>query len=61
MATKKTESATKSATTKKTAKPKAETVVYKEQKYTVLERNDRKVCLTDGTIHFWVKACDVED
>lgn len=61
MATKKTESATKSATTKKAVKPKTETVVYKDQKYTVLERNDRKVCLTDGTIHFWVKACDVED
>ena len=58
MATKKE---TKPATTKKPAKPKAETVVYKEQKYTVLERNDRKVCLTDGTIHFWVRATDVQD
>lgn len=53
--------AEKKTTTKKAAKPKTETVVYNKQKYTVLERNDRKVCLTDGTIHFWVKACDVED
>lgn len=61
MATKKTETATNSATTKKAAKPKTETVVYKDQKYTVLDHNDHKVCLTDGTIHFWVKATDVQD
>lgn len=62
MATKKTDtkSATKSDTTKKPAKAKAETVTYKGQKYTVLDRNDRKVCLTDGTIHFWARVGDVE-
>lgn len=63
MATKKTETkpTTKSSTTKKAAKPKADIVTYKGQKYTVLDRNDHKVCLTDGTIHFWVKATDVQD
>ena len=58
MATKKTETKPKTATTKK---PKAETVTYRDQKYTVLERNDHKVKLTDGIIHFWVKADNVED
>lgn len=58
MATKKE---SKTATTRKPAKPKADTVTYKERKYTVMERNDQKVCLTDGTIHFWVRATDVQD
>lgn len=57
MATKKTESKPK-ATTKK---PKADTAVFRGQKYIVLERSDHKVKLTDGTIHFWVKASNVED
>ena len=42
--------------TKKTTKK----VTYKGQKYTVLDRTDDKVMLTDGQIHFWVKAKDVE-
>lgn len=46
--------------TKKTTQKKADTVVYRGQKYTVLERNDHHVCLTDGLIHFWVKVKDVE-
>ena len=57
MATKNTETKPK-ATTKK---PKAEAVTYRGRKYTVLERTDHKVKLTDGTIHFWVKADNVED
>ena len=36
------------------------TVTYKGQKYTVLDRTEDKVMLTDGLIHFWVKAKDVE-
>ena len=57
MATKKTESKPK-ATTKKS---KADTATFRGQKYIVLERSDHKVKLTDGTIHFWVKASNVED
>jgi len=53
MAEKKTE-------TKKTRKPKAETVTYKDQKYTVLDRTPDRVMLTDGLIHFWVRTQDVE-
>ena len=46
-------------TTKK-AEPKKQTAIYKGQKYTVLEQNEHRICLTDGTIHFWVKADCVE-
>ena len=42
--------------TKKTTKK----VTYKGQKYTVLEQTDDRIMLTDGLIHFWVKASDVE-
>ena len=56
MATKKTD--TKTATTEK---PKKVTATYKGKEYTVLDRNEHKVCLTDGMIHFWVKANDVQD
>lgn len=55
MATKKTE--TKPATT---GKPKKITAIYQGKKYDVLEQNEHKVCLTDGSIHFWVRAKDVE-
>ena len=51
--------ATKKTTTKK-AEPKKDTVTYKGQEYTVLERGDNRICITDGLIHFWVKAKDVE-
>lgn len=47
-------------TTKKSTKTKKTNVVtYKGQKYTLLEEGNGKVKLTDGTIHFWVKAKDV--
>lgn len=36
------------------------TVTYKGKKYTVLEKTDDRYKLTDGLIHFWVKAKDVE-
>jgi len=63
------------ATTKKTetkAKPKqgtrkprakkeqADRVTYKGQTFTVLDRTDNRVMLTDGLIHFWVWAKDVQ-
>ena len=46
------------APAKKPAK-KTDTVLYKGKEYEVLERNDHKVKITDGMIHFWVKAEDV--
>jgi hypothetical protein len=54
--------ATKKATTKPTTtkKPEALTAVYRGNKYEIIEQNEHKVCLTDGTIHFWVRAKDVE-
>lgn len=42
---------------KKTKKPSK--VTYKGQKYEVLDRTEDRVMLTDGLIHFWVKAKDV--
>ena len=47
---------------KKTAakKPKKNTVTYKNRQFTVLDRNERALKLTDGTIHFWVRADRVE-
>lgn len=48
------------ATKKATKKTQKDTVKYKGQKYTVLEKNEKRVCLTDGLIHFWVRAEDVE-
>ena len=46
----------------KKAKPKkpAETVIYKGRNYEVMDKTDHKYQLTDGTIHFWVKASDVD-
>lgn len=41
-------------------KPKKKTVTYKNRKFTVLDSNDRSMKLTDGTIHFWVRADRVE-
>lgn len=57
MATKKTEH--KKPAQKRTRK-KAETVTYKGREFEVLDRQNNKVMLTDGTIHFWTKAKNVE-
>lgn len=50
-------------TTKKTTtrKPKAaaQTAEYRGQMFQILEANENAVCLTDGTIHFWVRKKDV--
>ena len=61
MATKKAE--TKTATKKPAAKETAKKIdkgIYRDREYIVLERNEDKVKLTDGLIHFWAKAKDVE-
>ena len=42
-------------TTKKTKK-----VTYKDKKFTVMEEVNGRLKLTDGVIHFWVKADKVE-
>ena len=42
-------------TTKKTNK-----VTYKDKKFTVMEEVNGRLKLTDGIIHFWVKADKVE-
>lgn len=57
--TKKTETkpTTKSTTTRKPKKISAE---YKGRQYEIIEQNEHHICLTDGTIHFWVRACDVQ-
>ncbi len=49
--------AEKKTTKKKTTKKNK--VMFKEKEYEVLEQNENKVKLTDGSIHFWVKADDV--
>lgn len=46
---------TTKATKAKPKKQKSETMEYKGQTFDVLERQDGKVKLTDGIIHFWVK------
>ena len=48
------------ATKKATKKTKKDTVVYKEQKYEVMELQPDRLKLTDGRIHFWVRAKDVK-
>lgn len=63
MATKKTE--TKAKPKQGTRKPRAkkqqaDRVTYKGQTFTVLDRTDNRVMLTDGTMHFWVWAKDVK-
>ena len=65
MATKKTtpKTAEPKKTTRKAApkkQPKS-TVIYKEQEYEVLDRMDNKIMLTDGLIHFWVRAEEVKE
>lgn len=42
-------------TTKKTKK-----VTYRDKKFTVMEEANGRLKLTDGIIHFWVKADKVE-
>lgn len=42
-------------------KKKKDIVTYRGQDYTVLEREPDKLKLTDGLIHFWAKAKDVEE
>lgn len=44
-------------TTKRTTKKN--TVMYKNKKCEVLEQNEHRTKLTDGTIHFWVRTSDV--
>lgn len=44
----------------KTVTKRTKKVTYKEQKYTLLEEANGKCKLTDGTIHFWVRAEQVE-
>lgn len=51
--------AEKKTTKKKATTKKKETVTYKEQEYTVLDRVENRIMLTDGSIHFWVSAKDV--
>ena len=56
--------ATKESTKKTTRKPKATKpsnvmAEYRGATYEVLEQNEQRICLTDGTIHFWAKAKDV--
>ena len=60
MAEKKT--TTKKTTTRKprAKKPQADLATYKGRTFEVLERNGNRVKLTDGTIHFWVKATDID-
>lgn len=41
-------------------KPKKNTVTYKGKQFTVLEKNERSMKLTNGSIHFWVRADRVE-
>lgn len=60
MATKKTETAKKPAK-KTTTKKEKNTVTFKGRKFTVLEKNDLSYKLTDGSIHFYAKAKDVEE
>ena len=44
--------------TKKTTAPK--TCTYKGETYEILEQSEKRVKLTDGVIHFWVKESDVQ-
>lgn len=61
MATKKTDAPEKKPEAKKKAAPKKQTVTYKGKEYTVLEKNELSYKLTDGMIHFYARAKDVEE
>lgn len=45
---------------KKTTKKTSKKVTYKNKKFTVMEEANGRLKLTDGIIHFWVKADKVE-
>lgn len=62
MATKKTEAPEKKPAAKKKAAPKKQkaTVMYRGQEFTVLEKDENTYKLTDGVIHFYARAKDVE-
>lgn len=62
--------ATKETTTKKaapkketktTAKKAPDTVLYKGKEFFVVEKTEAAYKLTDGVIHFFAKAKDVEE
>ena len=45
---------------KKTTKKTTKKVTYRDKKFTMMEEANGRLKLTDGTIHFWVKADKVE-
>lgn len=45
---------------KKTTKKTSKKVTYRDKKFTVMEEVNGRLKLTDGIIHFWVKADKVE-
>ena len=45
---------------KKTTKKTTKKVTYRDKKFTVMEEVNGRLKLTDGIIHFWVKAEKVE-
>lgn len=45
---------------KKTTKKTTKKVTYRDKKFTVMEETNGRLKLTDGIIHFWVKADKVE-
>lgn len=45
---------------KKTTKKTTKKVTYRDKKFTVMEEANGRLKLTDGIIHFWVKADKVE-
>ena len=47
-------------TEKKTTKKTTKKVTYRDKKFTVMEEANGRLKLTDGIIHFWVKADKVE-
>lgn len=61
MAEKKTtkKTTTKTTTRKPRAKKNPEAVVFRGEKYSVLEENEQKYKLTNGIIHFWASKKDV--
>lgn len=53
--------ATKKTTTtrKPRAKKNPDAVVFRGEKYSILEENEQKYKLTNGIIHFWASKKDV--
>lgn len=50
----------KTTTTRKTrAKKNPDAVVFRGEKYSILEENEQKYKLTNGIIHFWANKKDV--